>query len=334
MCVVIVKLALSLISKTRSPYRSKPHRLLLVLPGALFVCLFRAASGDDTDIVRGARLVGGPSRLEGVVELYENGRWSLVCDDWFDEMDGVVICRMIGAAEGLPIIYTSFANGKLRRYSLSDIPFGFNKLGCSGNEDHISECRRDLGQPRCLKPEQVGLRCHAFGEARWTPPPRPTQSGRPAFTNPTSAQQTTRRSLLQLTNPDGVRPPTRKPTASSQTKPKPTTTSTTTPTTKTTTTTTAMSKMFFPTFTTAVTTEQRTEIVRELITERTTETPSSNIAGNDHIGWLIGWIVSAIILSTLAMFSIWLFMFIRRKSKRRISAQERGEDSEMSDPPW
>lgn len=40
------------------------------------------------------RLVGSSSR--GRVEVLHNSVWGTVCDDSFDTVDGLVVCRMLG----------------------------------------------------------------------------------------------------------------------------------------------------------------------------------------------------------------------------------------------
>lgn len=41
-------------------------------------------------------LVGGFLFLEGWVEIYSSGFWGIVCDDFWDNIDVVVVCFMLG----------------------------------------------------------------------------------------------------------------------------------------------------------------------------------------------------------------------------------------------
>ena len=51
------------------------------------------------------RLVGGPSALEGRLEVHYSGTWRTVCDNGFDDADARVVCRMLGYEHG-PVSYT------------------------------------------------------------------------------------------------------------------------------------------------------------------------------------------------------------------------------------
>ena len=50
-----------------------------------------------------ARLVGGPSALEGRLEVLYRGEWGTVCDDGFYNRGARVVCRMLGYQGGVYI---------------------------------------------------------------------------------------------------------------------------------------------------------------------------------------------------------------------------------------
>jgi len=42
------------------------------------------------------RLAGGSQALEGRLEVYHNGRWGTVCDDYFNDVAASVACYQLG----------------------------------------------------------------------------------------------------------------------------------------------------------------------------------------------------------------------------------------------
>ena len=42
------------------------------------------------------RLLEGATRLEGRVEICDNGEWGTVCDNGWGKSDAVVVCRQLG----------------------------------------------------------------------------------------------------------------------------------------------------------------------------------------------------------------------------------------------
>lgn len=44
----------------------------------------------------GVRLVGNEYPDRGTIEILYNGRWGTICDDYFENVDADVICRMLG----------------------------------------------------------------------------------------------------------------------------------------------------------------------------------------------------------------------------------------------
>ena len=52
------------------------------------------------------RMLGG-SGPYGVIEVFNGGRWGPICDEYFDQADGDVVCRQLGYTGVLRVIHNS-----------------------------------------------------------------------------------------------------------------------------------------------------------------------------------------------------------------------------------
>ncbi|XP_072023149.1 protein bark beetle-like [Amphiura filiformis] len=113
-----------------------------------------AANLNYTDISWGnIRLQDGPSLWHGRLEIYLNGEWGTVCDDYWDSNDARVVCRQLGM--GSPVSYLSrdFTGTPPDRIWLDDVR-------CTGSETMLSGCpSRGVGIHDCGHHEDVGLEC-------------------------------------------------------------------------------------------------------------------------------------------------------------------------------
>ena len=99
-------------------------------------------------LTQGAGVNGGSS---GRLQVYHDGRWGLVCDTNFDELDARVACRQLGFADGEEG-YADAGSGGL--------PFWLKGLACDGTESRLANCpHRGLKEYSCGSFRIVGLEC-------------------------------------------------------------------------------------------------------------------------------------------------------------------------------
>ena len=118
---------------------------------------------DDTGALR---LVGGvltdeQGRLcEGRLEIYYNGAWGTICDDYWNKNNADVACRALGFAASVED-YNRFRTAYFGPGS-ADQAIVLDDLLCTGNESGLLECRSGHPQPgisNCRHSEDVSLRC-------------------------------------------------------------------------------------------------------------------------------------------------------------------------------
>ncbi|XP_075797773.1 soluble scavenger receptor cysteine-rich domain-containing protein SSC5D isoform X4 [Microtus pennsylvanicus] len=100
------------------------------------------------------RLVAGPSRCSGRLEVWHDGRWGTVCDDGWDMRDSAVVCRELGC--GGPRQPDPAAG----RFGWGAGPIWLDDVGCVGTEASLSECpAASWGKHNCAHNEDVGVTC-------------------------------------------------------------------------------------------------------------------------------------------------------------------------------
>ncbi|CAM5130352.1 unnamed protein product [Natator depressus] len=114
-------------------------------------------SDSDISEVAQLRLVNGPSRCAGRVEVLHNEQWGTVCDDTWDLTEARVVCRQLGCGTALSAPgRAQFGRGSDRIW-LDDVQ-------CKGTETGLSECRaRPWGDNNCHHGEDAGVVCTDSG---------------------------------------------------------------------------------------------------------------------------------------------------------------------------
>jgi len=98
------------------------------------------------------RLVGGPSPLEGRLEVRYKGIWGTVCNDHFNSAAASVVCHMLG--------YKRTGRFIGNHYGASNRTIWLDDIRCDGKERHISECSHGgWGIHNCGHDEDVAVSC-------------------------------------------------------------------------------------------------------------------------------------------------------------------------------
>ncbi|CAC5370694.1 DMBT1 [Mytilus coruscus] len=111
---------------------------------------FISEKQTDTDV----RLVHGRSVSEGRLEIFHDNIWGTVCNNNFDALDAMVICRILGYKNAQPEVFQASKFGE----GSSDI--WMDNLSCNGDELDISNCSfNGWGNSSCTHSMDVGMSC-------------------------------------------------------------------------------------------------------------------------------------------------------------------------------
>ena len=107
------------------------------------------------------RLVGGSVSTEGRVEVFRNGEWQTVCDDYWSLAEAEVVCRRFGY--GYPISATGravFGRGTGGQWNVN--------FDCSGSENDLEDCSTRSLSSTCSHSEDAGVICSPSGTSKPT----------------------------------------------------------------------------------------------------------------------------------------------------------------------
>ena len=94
----------------------------------------------------------GPHDRRGRVEIFYNGDWGTVCDDFWDNDDAQVVCRQLGFSGGE--IWQDCEYGRGREDIFVD------NLECTGSEERLADCSiGEMGVHNCARFEFACANC-------------------------------------------------------------------------------------------------------------------------------------------------------------------------------
>ena len=99
------------------------------------------------------RLVGGEEAHEGRVEIYHDGQWGTVCDDYWGLTDARVACRQLGYPDAV-------RERRRAHFGEGADPIWMDNVQCTGSETALADCRfRGWGVHNCRHSEDAGVEC-------------------------------------------------------------------------------------------------------------------------------------------------------------------------------
>ena len=89
--------------------------------------------------------------ISGLLEVYFDGEWGYICDDGWKEVNGDVVCRILGYEGAISSSGFHFFN---------DVNYRLNYINCTGGEESLLNCTYRPYTPNyCLVYEHVYISC-------------------------------------------------------------------------------------------------------------------------------------------------------------------------------
>lgn len=103
------------------------------------------------------RIIGGPSRNEGRLEVFVNNKWGTVCDDYWSKNDAKVACRQLKFSD---MGARALRYGFNKRSMTDNTPIWLDNLTCDGSEMSLVKCNHNgIGKHNCDHTEDAGISC-------------------------------------------------------------------------------------------------------------------------------------------------------------------------------
>ncbi|NXJ34820.1 DMBT1 protein, partial [Ciconia maguari] len=116
-------------------------------------------SGSAVSSFAPVRLVDGPGRCAGRVEVFHNEKWGTVCDDSWDFTDAKVVCRQLDCGMVVSAPQRAYFGQGQGQIWMDDVH-------CMGTEAALSECRtKGWGVHGCEHGEDASVVCSGSSEA-------------------------------------------------------------------------------------------------------------------------------------------------------------------------
>ncbi|XP_013923311.1 PREDICTED: deleted in malignant brain tumors 1 protein-like [Thamnophis sirtalis] len=106
------------------------------------------------------RLVDGPTRCAGRLEVYHNKQWGTVCDADWDLNDANVVCRELECGTAVKAIGVA-------RFGQGTGTIWLDRVNCTGKEAFLNECpKRPWGEHSCEHINDASVECSDPNEVR------------------------------------------------------------------------------------------------------------------------------------------------------------------------
>uniref|UniRef100_A0A674IJD3 SRCR domain-containing protein n=1 Tax=Terrapene triunguis TaxID=2587831 RepID=A0A674IJD3_9SAUR len=117
----------------------------------------RFHSETCTSNIKQLRLVNGADHCAGRVEVYNDGTWGTVCDDYWDLLASNVVCKQLGCGHIINVTVSAY-------YGEGSGQIWLDKVKCSGTESYIWECPSSRwGKNNCGHSDDAGVLCSGIG---------------------------------------------------------------------------------------------------------------------------------------------------------------------------